>query len=118
MLWDVLRMTWPAAWARREPRAYQTESSQALSGEGLSSHGFVKNLKGYGREAGLAHIHLHQTRHTYARLVGELTGSVVETQDALGHRNASTTRVYLQRVAVKRDKHSSRIAERLGVGRA
>jgi integrase len=85
------------------------------AGEGLSSHGFVKNLKGYGRAAGLAHIHLHQTRHTYARLVGELTGSVVETQDALGHRNAATTRVYLQRVAVKRDKYGVRIGERLGV---
>jgi integrase len=85
------------------------------AGAGLSSHGFVKNLKMYGREAGLAHIHLHQTRHTYARLVGELTGSVVETQDALGHRNAATTRVYLQRVTVKRDKHSRKIAERLGV---
>ena len=58
--------------------------------------------------------HVHQTRHTHARMVGDLTGSVVETQDALGHKNAATTRVYLQRVAVKRDKHSSRIAERLG----
>ena len=48
-------------------------------------------------------------------MVGDLTGSVVETQDALGHKNAATTRVYLRRVAVKRDKHSSRIAERLGV---
>jgi len=36
-------------------------------------------------------------------------------QDALGRRNAATTRVYLQRVALKRDKHSRRIAERLGV---
>jgi integrase len=85
------------------------------AGAGLTSHGFVKNLKRYAQEAGLAHIHLHQTRHTYARLVGELTGSVVETQDALGHRNAATTRVYLQRVAVKRDKYGVRIGERLGV---
>ncbi len=90
---------------------------RAGEGEGLTSHGFVKNLKGYGRAAGLAHIHLHQTRHTYALLVGELSGSVMETQDALGHRNAATTRVYLQRVAVKRDKYSRGIAERLGVGR-
>jgi integrase len=85
------------------------------AGAGLTSHGFVKNLKRYGRAAGLAHIHLHQTRHTYARLVGELTGSVVETQDALGHKNASSPRVYLQRVAVKRDKHSRGVAQRLGV---
>lgn len=64
-------------------------------------------------EARLANIRLHQTRHTYARLVGELAGSMVETQDALGHRNAPTTRVYLQRVAVKQDKHRRGIAKRV-----
>ena len=103
---------------RAEDPLWARHDRAGRAGGRLSSHGFVKNLKGYAREAGLAHIHLHQTRHTYARLVGELTGSVVETQDALGHRNAATTRVYLQRVAVKRDKHSRGIAQRLGVGRA
>jgi integrase len=63
------------------------------AGDRLSSHGFVKNLKAYARLAGLDDIHLHRTRHTYARMVGELKGSVVQTQDALGHRNAATTRV-------------------------
>ena len=48
-------------------------------------------------------------------MVGDLTGSVVETQDALGHKNTATTRVYLRRVAVKRDKHSSRITMTLGL---
>lgn len=28
----------------------------------------------------------------------------------LGHRNAATTRVYVRRIAVKRDKHSEQIA--------
>ncbi|HEX8474375.1 MAG TPA: site-specific integrase [Pyrinomonadaceae bacterium] len=83
------------------------------AGAALSSHAFVKNLKRYAREAGVGDVHLHQTRHSFARIVAEDTGSIADTQDALGHRNASTTRVYVQRIAVKRDKHSGRIARRL-----
>jgi integrase len=83
------------------------------SGAALSSHAFVKNLKRYAREAGVGDVHLHQTRHSFARIVAEETGSLTDAQDALGHRNASTTRVYVQRIAIKRDKHSERIASRL-----
>jgi integrase len=83
------------------------------SGASLSSHAFVKNLKLYAREAGVGHVHLHQTRHSFARIVAEETGSLTDTQDALGHRNAATTRVYVQRIAIKRDKHSERITNRL-----
>jgi integrase len=83
------------------------------SGANLSSHAFVKNLKRYAQEAGVGDVHLHQTRHSFARIVAEETGSLTDTQDALGHRNASTTRVYVQRIAVKRDKHSERITNRL-----
>jgi hypothetical protein len=32
--------------------------------------------------------------------------------DALGHRSASTTRVYVQRIAIKRDKHSQKVLGR------
>ncbi len=79
----------------------------------LTSHAFVKNLKRYAKEAGVGDVHLHQTRHSFARIVAEETGSLTDTQDALGHRNASTTRVYVQRIAIKRDKHSERITNRL-----
>lgn len=84
------------------------------TGAALTSHAFVKNLKAYAQEAGIGAIHLHQTRHTFARVVSEETGSETETQEALGHRNLATTRVYVQRVAVKRDKHSTAILDRLG----
>jgi integrase/recombinase XerC len=84
-------------------------------GAPLTSHAFAKNLKRYAREAGLGKIHIHQTRHTFARMVAEETGSIVETQDALGHRNLQTTRVYISRIAVKRDRHGRAIAARLGV---
>lgn len=84
-----------------------------LAGEPLSSFAFVKNLKRYARDAGVGVVHLHQTRHTFARIVQELTGSFNETQEALDHENLATTRVYVQRIAVKADKHSRQIAERM-----
>jgi integrase len=82
-------------------------------GAPLTSHAFALNLKRYARAAGIGKVHLHQTRHTFARMVAEDTGSIVETQDALGHKHVSTTRVYVQRIAVRRDGHSVRILGRL-----
>ncbi|HEX8073062.1 MAG TPA: tyrosine-type recombinase/integrase [Pyrinomonadaceae bacterium] len=82
-------------------------------GAPLSSRAFAENLKVYARAAGIAQIHVHQTRHTYARIVAEETGSFQETQEALDHENAATTRVYVQRITVKTDKHSSKIAQRM-----
>jgi len=82
------------------------------AGAMLSSHAFAKNLKRYAETAGLKGVHIHQTRHTFARIVAEDTGSMIETQDALGHRNLATTRVYVNRIAVKRDKHSRKITAR------
>jgi integrase/recombinase XerC len=86
-------------------------------GAPLSSHSFSKNLKGYARAAGIEKIHIHQTRHTFARIISEETGSIVETQDALGHKNLATTRVYIGRIAVKRDKHSRQVTARLNIHR-
>jgi integrase/recombinase XerD len=83
-------------------------------GEALSSHCFVKNLKKYAREAGVKDFHLHRTRHTFARIVSEFTGDITATQNALDHQNRSTTRAYVQRIAVKRDLYSSEISKRWG----
>lgn len=81
-------------------------------GEALSSHCFVKNLKKYAHEAGVNDFHLHRTRHTFARIVSEFTGDITATQNALDHQNRSTTRVYVQRIAVKRDLYSSEISKK------
>ncbi|MDQ1614001.1 MAG: integrase/recombinase XerC [Pyrinomonadaceae bacterium] len=81
-------------------------------GEALTSHCFVKNLKKYAREAGIEGFHLHRTRHTFARIVSEFTGDITATQNALDHQNRSTTRVYVQRIAVKRDLYSGEVAKR------
>jgi integrase len=82
-------------------------------GAPLTSHAFVKNLKRYARVAGLDHIHVHMTRHTFARLVNEETGSLLETQEALDHEDQATTRVYLESVSIKRDKYSERVSKRI-----
>ncbi|HVG33972.1 MAG TPA: site-specific integrase [Pyrinomonadaceae bacterium] len=87
--------------------------NRKLSGEQLTSHAFTRNLKLYARSAGLGDVHLHQTRHTYARIVSEETGSISATQDALDHRNRATTSHYVQRISIKRDLYSEGIAERL-----
>ena len=79
-------------------------------GEALSSHCFVKNLKKYAQEAGVEGFHLHRTRHTFARIVSEVTGDITATQNALDHQNRSTTRVYVQRIAVKRDLYSEEMS--------
>jgi integrase len=82
-------------------------------GEALSSHCLVKNLKKYAREAGVKDFHLHRTRHTFARIVSEFTGDITATQNALDHQNRSTTRVYVQRIALKRDLYSNEIFKRM-----
>ena len=83
-------------------------------GEALSSHCFVKNLKKYAREAGVEGFHLHRTRHTFARIVSEVTGDITATQNALDHQHRSTTRVYIQRIAVKKDFYSEDVSKRWG----
>src|SRR5947209_4273134 len=81
-------------------------------GAALSSHCFSKNMKRYARMAGVDNFHLHRTRHTFARIVSEETGSLTATQEALDHSNPSTTKAYVQRIAIKRDKHSEKISRR------
>lgn len=83
-----------------------------FAGEPLTSHAFARNLKLYAKEAGMEHVHLHQTRHTFGRIVAEETGSMTATQDALDHANLSTTTVYVQRIAIKRDLCSAAVARR------
>lgn len=86
------------------------------AGAPLSSHSFVKNLKAYAEDAGIGHIHLHQTRHTFARIFSEDSGSMIETQDALDHEHVGTTRAYVQTIAVKKDRFSGSIRGRMGSG--
>jgi hypothetical protein len=46
-------------------------------------------------------------------MVARRSGALSETQDALRHRHASTTRIYVESIAVKTDKYSQHILEAL-----
>ena len=81
--------------------------------KGLTSHGFVRRMKTYATEAGIKHFHIHRLRHTFAKIVSEYSESMAETQEALGHSNIKTTQIYVQRLAVKKDKHSKSIRDAL-----
>lgn len=94
------------------------DRSGRSTGSPLSSHAFAKNLKQYASAAGLGDLHVHQLRHTFARLVGEDEGDMTKVQHALGHKNLATTRVYLPRVTTKRDTFSAGIARRFGLNGA
>jgi integrase len=82
-------------------------------GDPLTSRSYANNLKKYAAKAGMRRVNIHQTRHTYARIIFEDSGDLLETQSALDHESQATTRVYVQTVAVKRDRHSGRIASRI-----
>lgn len=74
--------------------------------KGLTSHGFAQRMKLYALEAGIKKFHIHRLRHTFAKIVSEYSESMAETQEALGHSNIKTTQIYVQRLAIKKDKHS------------
>jgi integrase len=80
----------------------------------LTSRSYANNLKKYAAKAGMRRVNIHQTRHTYARIIFEDSGDLLETQSALDHENQATTRAYVHTVDVKKDKHSNRIARRVG----
>lgn len=67
----------------------------------------------YALETGIRHFHIHRLRHTFAKIVSEYSKSMAETQEALGHSNIKTTQIYVQRLAVKKDKHSKSIRDAL-----
>lgn len=95
-------------------RAQHKEKNPDYSNEPrLSSHSFDKQIKRYAKDSGIGHFHIHQLRHTFARIVAEDTGSLIETQDALGHKDIQTTQIYVNRIRFKKDKFSRTIRNRI-----
>lgn len=89
------------------------KGANSSKGKGLTSHGFAQRMKLYALEAGIKKFHIHRLRHTFAKIVSEYSESMAETQEALGHSNIKTTQIYVQRLAIKKDKHSKSIREAL-----
>ena len=78
-------------------------------GQPLMSRSYANNFKEYAAKAGMRRVNIHQTSRTYARIIFEDSGDLLETQSALDHENQAMTRAYVHTVAVKRDKHSGRV---------
>lgn len=89
------------------------KGAKAVKNGGLTSHGFALRMGIYAIEAGIKGFHIHRLRHTFAKIVSEYSESMAETQEALGHSNIKTTQIYVQRLAVKKDKHSKSIRDAL-----
>jgi integrase len=98
-------------WVRHDPGQAAVAVEQPLA-----EWTFARRMKTYAAEAGLEAFHLHQTRHTFARIVAETTGSMHQTQEALGHKHLATTRAYVERITTLPDLHSDAIAERMEAG--
>ncbi len=94
-------------WLRHDKGAAKDQN------KGLTSHGFAQRMKFYAAEAGIKNFHIHRLRHTFAKIVSEVSESMADTQEALGHSNIKTTQIYVQRLAVKKDKFSKSIREAL-----
>lgn len=62
-------------------------------------------------------MHLNQTRHMFARILQEETGSYEETRKALDHADVATTRVYVERISIKVERHSRRVVARMKASR-
>jgi site-specific recombinase XerD len=100
-------------WLRHDKGADSSNKNNANVKRGLTSHGFARRMGIYALEAGIKNFHIHRLRHTFAKIVSEYSESMAETQEALGHSNIKTTQIYVQRLAVKKDKHSKSIRDAL-----
>jgi len=114
-LFDYLAVTGRAdIFGKDEPLWLRHDKGAASNKKkGLTSHGFARRMEVYATEAGIRHFHIHRLRHTFAKIVSEYSESMAETQEALGHSNIKTTQIYVQRLAVKKDKHSKSIRDAL-----
>lgn len=76
------------------------QGAQRRRGDALDSSYVRHLLKRLGAKAHIAQrVHAHGLRHTHARELVLAGVPLVDIRDQLGHSNASTTDVYLRRIA-------------------
>jgi len=102
------------AWGKsRFPAGSPLFQPWAKPGVKMTSENFVISLRKAAESQGIK-AHCHQTRHTAARIVADASGSMTDTQEFLGHTNSNTTRIYVQRIGIRKDRGSDAVAAIIG----
>lgn len=79
-------------------------------GEKLGYHGFSEICKHY-----LGTSKVHATRHSFALLMEVAGAKLTDIQQRLGHKNAATTGIYLDKLTQDKNAYAGKIAELLGL---
>lgn len=79
-------------------------------GEKLGYHGIAGICKHY-----LGTSKVHTTRHSFAILMEAAGAKLTDIQQRLGHKNAATTGIYMNKLTTERNIYADRISELLGL---
>jgi integrase len=79
-------------------------------GERLGYHGIAGICKHY-----LGTSKVHTTRHTFAILMEVAGAKLTDIQQRLGHKNAATTGIYMERLTIDQNAYADKLSEMLGL---
>jgi integrase/recombinase XerC len=79
-------------------------------GQPLRYHGFTGVCNHY-----LGTSRFHVTRHTFAILMEVAGAKLTDIQQRLGHKNAATTGIYMNKLTLDRNVHADKLTELLGL---
>lgn len=115
--WDYLRHSGRMPLRPQDPIWYTTgRNKKAVNQVALSGRELAYDLKAVAVACEILGFHVHTLRHTYARLVHEVTdGNMTQVQEALNHKNPQTTKNYIHAIVPKKDQYSSLIGQRFRI---